>query len=368
MKASHDCSVPGQGTDNRMKKGKPAERLTVRASHKLFGHANKALNHLPRHLCEVLAGTVSRALSPAIDSIPVQLAVEPTNACNLRCPLCPTAQVMTRKKGFMKHEDFKAIVDDVAGFTRRITLSFAGEPLLCPDVFKMVHYAESRGVGVYVDTNGTLDRAQEIISSGLSAIDISLDGATRESYEQYRVGASFEKVTANIRKLSRARRDAGSEKPEIIIQFVVFKHNEDEVAAVEKLSRELGADTLILKTAALNTSALGLDQQETSEKYLPRDSRYGRFASQGSAASAKAYRMCEWAFSGVILYNGDVTTCCYDHDGINSVGNVFTDGGFRKVWNSPKYRAMRRDVLRRRLPLCGTCSFAGDMTIARIDL
>ncbi len=351
-----------------MKKGKPAKRLVVRTGHKLFGYANKALNRLPRQPSGILAGAVSRALSPAIDSIPLQLAVEPTNACNLRCPLCPTSQVMTRKKGFMKHEDFRLIVDDVAGLTRGITLSFAGEPLLCPDVFKMVHYAESRGISVYVDTNGTVDRTGEIIDSGLSVIDISLDGASRESYEQYRIGASFEKVTENIRKLSRARRDAGAEEPEIIIQFVVFKHTEHEVEAVEKLSRELGADTLILKTAALNTSALGLDQQETADRYLPRDSRYGRFASQDSAASANAYRMCEWAFSGVILYNGDVTSCCYDHDAVQRVGNVFTDGGFRQVWESPRYRAMRRDILRRRLPLCRTCSFAGDMTIARIDL
>ena len=67
-----------------------------------------------------------------------RVAIEPTNACNLKCRLCPTWQHMKRERGFMELENFKKIVDENKDIFKRINMIFAGEPLMNQDVFKMV--------------------------------------------------------------------------------------------------------------------------------------------------------------------------------------------------------------------------------------
>ena len=39
--------------------------------------------------------------------IPKEIIIEPTNICNLKCPVCPTNFALTRNKGFMDFELFK---------------------------------------------------------------------------------------------------------------------------------------------------------------------------------------------------------------------------------------------------------------------
>jgi radical SAM protein with 4Fe4S-binding SPASM domain len=65
---------------------------------------------------------------------------------------------------------------------------------------------------------------------------------------------------------------------------------------------------------------------------------------------------CSFSFHETeILWNGDVTVCCYDYDGDYVIGNVFSDGGFKKLWKSGKYRAIRKKIVRQQLKICKTC-------------
>ena len=43
--------------------------------------------------------------------IPDEIIIEPTNVCNLKCPVCPTTFGMHRKLGFMEFDLFKNIID-----------------------------------------------------------------------------------------------------------------------------------------------------------------------------------------------------------------------------------------------------------------
>ena len=146
-----------------------------------------------------------------------RVAIEVTNACNLRCRLCPTWQHMKRKPGFMSLENFKKIIDENKDIFKRINLIFAGEPLLNKDVFKMTAYAEENGVEVLLSTNTTLfddDKIKELFDSGLSILIVCLDGATKEVHEQYRQGSDFEAVKKNIERICRLKKEKGLEKPD----------------------------------------------------------------------------------------------------------------------------------------------------------
>ena len=73
--------------------------------------------------------------------------IEPTNECNLRCPLCPTgAGKLKRAKGQMSFELYRRILAELDGSLERLMLYNYGEPFLHPRILDMMaeaHQARS---------------------------------------------------------------------------------------------------------------------------------------------------------------------------------------------------------------------------------
>jgi radical SAM protein with 4Fe4S-binding SPASM domain len=156
---------------------------------------------------------------------PLHLDIEPTNLCNLRCPFCATTY-NKYKQGFMKEKIWKKILDE-GGKNELYSLKFTyrGEPLLHPDLSKMVRYAKDAGImDVYFNTNAVRLNEKNIhslIDAGLDRISISFEGFTKEVYEKYRVGAVFEDVVKNIESLRDIKKELGTDKPLVRIQTVL---------------------------------------------------------------------------------------------------------------------------------------------------
>lgn len=291
-----------------------------------------------------------------------RVALEVTNSCNLKCRLCPTWQYMKRPRGFMKLEQFKKIIDDNADIFKRINMIFAGEPLLNPEVFSMVKYAQDRGIGVLVSTNATLldeKKIEQVISSGLNNLIVCLDGTTKEIHEQYRQGSDFEQTKENIRQLCRYKKQSGQSYPYITLQFLVMKQNEHQIPDIIELAKDLGVDSLDLKALSLG-SFVSLDRKiELAENNLPNDQNFSRFYFKGGKLRDKSKpRICSWMRQALILFNGDVSLCCYDVDGDLVVGNIFKDGGFKKIYRSSKYRKWRKKAIQRKIGLCQRCNYS----------
>jgi radical SAM protein with 4Fe4S-binding SPASM domain len=172
----------------------------------------------------------------AIGEFPLHLDIEPTNACNLRCPFCATTH-NNYTRGFMKRETWKKILDE-GGENGLYSLKFTyrGEPLLHKDLPEMVKYAKSVGImDVYFNTNAVkLDEPtiRSLIDTGLDRISISFEGFSPEVYEKYRVGACFSQVVKNIERL----RDIKNEYAEF------WKTRSDEVAYLDMKDEEGNPD------------------------------------------------------------------------------------------------------------------------------
>ena len=66
-----------------------------------------------------------------LKSKPYKLVLDPTNACNLGCPLCPTGLgASSRKKGVLKIEQFLEIIDQFKDFVIEVHLYNWGEPTM----------------------------------------------------------------------------------------------------------------------------------------------------------------------------------------------------------------------------------------------
>src|SRR3954447_1296928 len=140
------------------------------------------------------------------------LQVEVVGQCNLRCQMCP---IQFRQDGpphgppaFMEFDVFTRLLDQFPQL-EELQLQGLGEPMMNPRFFDMIERAAGRGIMVSTNTNATFlneRRAQQCVTSGLSEIHISIDGATAETYEAIRVRAHFDRVIANVERLVEARR------------------------------------------------------------------------------------------------------------------------------------------------------------------
>jgi MoaA/NifB/PqqE/SkfB family radical SAM enzyme len=162
----------------------------------------------PKKLLNAIAVYLQYLLkTERIIGYPIKIYVDPASVCNLKCPLCPTGNGdKSRSKGFMKFEAFKKIIDEVKDYVIQVDLYNWGEPLLNKEIFKMVEYAHKLGIRTRISTNLTIlseSAVENMINSGLDELIASIDGASEETYQKYRVGGSFEKVIENLKLILR---------------------------------------------------------------------------------------------------------------------------------------------------------------------
>lgn len=320
------------------------------------------LNHMLYRMPSVVQKSILRSISylPFETVYPSVFMVEPTNFCNGLCPLCPIGvDIDGRKKGFLKYETFVGLVDEIKDYAKVIIMNFAGESLFHPRIGDLAAYAETNGIYTAVGTSGTIDKTEELIASGVSEIIFSLDGATRETYHKYRNyrdNTGFDTVVENLQKLVDKKKEIGNDKTNVVLQFVVFKHNEHEIDDIVKLGEKIGVDTVDIKPVCLN-DFFEQPLEELIEAYLP--SNQSHYERRQNGYILKKPPLCSFVFHETqVLWNGDVTICCYDYDGDCVVGNIIDDGGFENVWKSTKYREIRKKIVTAELDLCKKCGNA----------
>lgn len=121
---------------------------------------------------------------------PALCNVAVTNSCNATCDFCNFAN------GKILHKDLRWIdaarIDSALqilhGRGVRYISFFGGEPLLHPDITKMVGLSIENGMGTALITNGWLLPAKldELVNSGLKTIYISIDAASVADHESNR--------------------------------------------------------------------------------------------------------------------------------------------------------------------------------------
>ena len=295
---------------------------------------------------------------------PTAVIIEPTNICNLRCPLCPTSE-SRRKKGRMPLDALRKIVAELPPSIRTCQLYLSGEPLLHDDCFAMVSELSRLGLKTSLSTNGTrLGKCvDEVLDSQPDELIIALDGAKRETYERYRIGADFDSVVDNVRRLILAKRARNLLRPRIVLQCLVTRDTEAELGAVQELARDLGVDEISFISVSLGTHHTdATTRRELAERFLPQDASYCRYERSLNGDYVLKWKQpyCPLWRLPVILWNGDLTACCFDLNGIEVYGNVL-ERSFHDVWRGANHISTVQRMLPRNMTLCKTCGItSGD--------
>lgn len=322
--------------------------------------------------------------------LPRELQLEVTGACNLACKMCLVRYrpKLGRREGAMCFHVFKAVVDDLPEL-EKLTLQGLGEPLLARDFDEMVEYACARGIRVGFNTNGTLltrERAERLVAAGVDWLHISLDGATKETYEGVRDGSDFERVTTNIAALVDVRLAHGTRRPTIQLVFVAMRRNFHELSALVRLAADLGVESVWVQNlshsfsdtdpsggyaeirrfaaaealwAAPNPEAVRrFEDAQALANELGIDLRLPRLEEPPPVNRPTGSPGCHWPFeSAYVTHDGDVQPCCMVMGADRAVLGNAERSGFATVWRNDEYEAFREALLTEHPPeVCSGCS------------
>jgi len=267
-----------------------------------------------------------------------RLMIEPTNICNLHCPICITGNGLNRTpKGSMKFSHFKAIIDQVKNFVKEILLWGWGEPFLAPDIMKMIDYAGKNDIFIMIHTNGMvlnkkiMDRFKKNYRLNIS---FSIDGITQKNYAYYRKGGNLKRVFKNLSYLVNLKEKSNLFNLYIIWQFLITKTNEHEIPAAQKFAKNIGVDEFKLKTIGI-----GKDHHRYDD-FIPANRNLRR-----KEEKKQTDQDCLFVNPGcpTISWQGDIYPCCQDFWGEYKMGNAFKDK-LLDVWNNKKYIEFRNKL------------------------
>jgi len=285
--------------------------------------------------------------------LPKVWRIEPASQCNLACSHCPTGTV-DMDRGVMSDSIFNLVLDELKNnidSVEIVVLYHGGDPLLNSRFYDMVRKIKLIKPAIFIKsvTNGMAlnkSNAVSLISSGIDAIEISLDGSSSEESMSIRKNSDTDKIINNIRKLINLRSEMGSETPKISLATTQFIKSKEESFPLQPakepkwLSDEFGNSLDFKATYAVRWPHMNVFEYDLVASPLEEN-----------------FRSCDHVINTItIRSDGDVVPCCYDLTSKLVMGNITTQS-LRSIWEGASYRKLRNSLDKGSLySICRTCA------------
>ena len=289
---------------------------------------------------------------------PVVYNIETTNACNMRCEMCPRTTMMTRPIETMKPELFTRVIDQLRPWTdaewskwqdfveekyhvdrndvsenhfflhvipQVIVLHGYGDPLLDKSIPDYVAQMTQRGLKSYFSCNPAninMDRTVETFENGLDYIKYSIESADDLRHKEVRGQQSnFSESYKNIVQLLdiKAKRNLGTT---IVITMINLNKpwQQEEFEKVKDAFKDLDV-YVYLKSQ---------DQQWYEDN-------------KQQTQSLHWIEFCQFPWSSMtIKSNGELVECVEDFNNEIILGDAKTEL-LTDIWNGEKYNRFRLD-------------------------
>jgi MoaA/NifB/PqqE/SkfB family radical SAM enzyme len=315
---------------------------------------------------------------------PLEAFIEVSAQCNLRCRMCAINvdrryRPAAGRPSLFAPELF-AKLKPMLRTAVRCYLFGLGEPLLNPNLFEYVSTSSAAGSEVWFNTNATLidqNIADRLALAGTDAVTVSIDGATANTYESIRRGASFDRAIAGVRALIEAKERFG--RPSVDVSFVAMASNFNELPGMIDLCADLGVGSVhveplysqreehleahyrrenlgllgadvvdrILDETLVRTQATGvrLSSRFVAERVDPDYARH--------SLSDPPWWRCSEPWTAVwITSAGEVRCCCLNDTSFGSL----VEQPFETIWNGAAFRDFRIAQKHGQGPSsCGNC-------------
>ena len=303
--------------------------------------------------------------------LPRYTGVETTKACNIKCVGCRrnTYSYTLSKEPGPQHLTVKDLQDIIGSCpVKVVAFEGDGEPLCNPHFSSLLEWCSSRGIRSAVQTNATLvDEywVSKFKRYGMSRVHVSIDGASKGTYEKWRVGADYDKVVWASGLL-------GKSGIQLFLSCVLFSDEIiDELPQYLDLARKVGAVGIHLMWPQY--------EEPSSNCVTPRDvsglikkAKGERFIVTGLFYGLPTFIGCRDAYiKPTIILGGDVYPCScsanlrrYESYGGKKLpipyqnfrmGNAH-ETSLRDIWKGEAYKELRQTLKDIRRPRGTTIS------------
>jgi MoaA/NifB/PqqE/SkfB family radical SAM enzyme len=185
---------------------------------------------------------------------PETLMIFVTNRCNFNCNTCPFTNISPwsppQNVPDIPVELFSSIVDNYSG--AKFIGIVGGEPMLHPDLDKLIRIAAARKIGVNISTNGSLlseNKVNQLLDLPISSLNISIDAVDEHEFKRLRGGDSrtYQAVVKNAERFGTMKKSCNPSLS-FKLSFVTDSHNLDRIPECFDLARSVGADTVFCQS------------------------------------------------------------------------------------------------------------------------
>lgn len=344
----------------------------------------------------ILTDTVKKRLfNQIITPFPRVITLYVTNKCNLNCQMCLNANYRHKNKADkgISIKAIKKILPELKKYKPTVCIT-GGEPLLNPDLFKIISLLVKNKIITSLTTNGSLleKYAQQIADSGLEFLSISLDHFDEKKHDNGRgVKQTYKRLIAGLHKLNTVR---GKIPTNIKINTVIRQDNFDVLSqmydfieglgvdewslqhysftnppARENMNRYLNKNSLgdyivgnpIHKKSYFSTKQIGILQKQFADINRKKSINKTKLSIkpeidnifsyyQGEFPSKKSD--CIWPFVSVNIMEGSKVTLCLG----NEIGDLNNETSLKQMWSSKKARGFQEMILKEKvLSFCFRC-------------
>jgi hypothetical protein len=311
-------------------------------------------------------------------SMPLHAQFELSNVCPLRCPVCPTGlRELRRPPAFMDPALFEQVFDEAGPHLLTASLWGWGEPLLHPELRRILAAARRHPVVTLLSTNGQPLADPAVVDALLAHppthLIVALDGLTDEANQRFRRGAALAPALEGVSRLAAAKRRSGQPLPILHLRYIVMEHNQSDLARVADYARRAGFDGLTIRALVIAASDAAIRHHAGLEPRAPGHRAYPR---PGSPAPRRAGFHCLQPFwFPSVFVDGTVVACEQDFNADAPLGRIAGPTGLRDVWYSEAAARRRRAVISQggqAMACCARCPFAAgratDLSSPFLDL
>jgi len=289
---------------------------------------------------------------------PVNLTWEVSLACNLRCSHCLSASGEPAQDEMTTAEALDLVEQLYQARVFQINFG-GGEPFMRPDFEQILDACHARGIMTCISTNGTLldaARVERLAATRLVAIQVSMDGAKRETCDEIRGEGVYDKAVAALKLLAKTHIPSS-------INTVLTAQNADEIEALHALAKELG---VALRVSRFRPSGRGADNWQSlkpsAEQLLGFSDWLAQSGEVRTGDSFFSLTSQERQGLGLNLCGAAKLTCC-----VGPTGNMYPcaflqterfkagslrESSFQEIWDSSEIYESFRNL---RIHSCEEC-------------
>ena len=285
--------------------------------------------------------------------VPITLEIQPSERCNHHCPHCQGKFALSTSDAIKRSRNGVFLdlnlLDTIWELPPEgiVISGNTGDPLLHPDIPKLLMILKELAIPSVIITNGQLLKpyTAELIVQTCKGVRISVDAYDERSFTlTHGVKNSWEALLNNISQLVEIKKSCWESQCQIGIGFLTSGQSKPWMLQATSLAKSLGVDYIQFRPYHYDTTNV-IDELNESE--LMEDGHFRVYSSYQKYSKLvdcfdRSFRSCQAAwFYTVLDSRGDLYICCHNVGNENAKVGSLRGGS----WKGFVHSKLRKSIV-----------------------